>query len=100
MTACGTYTKGEAAKRLGVSVATIDRRLAAGSLPRVHLGGRAVRLPAAVIDRLAAGESTAATVGRSPQWAQSVSATGSDDAGQRLSQPAAPVVVSAGGGAP
>lgn len=56
MTACGTYTKAQAAARLGVSVATIERRLADGALPRVHLGGRACRLPAAVVDRLADGD--------------------------------------------
>lgn len=58
MTACGTYDKRQAAQRLGVSVATVDRRLADGTLPRCNLGGRSVRLPAAAIDRIAAGEST------------------------------------------
>ena len=55
----GTYTRAEAAEVLRVSESTIKRRIADGTLPTVPLGGRVVRLPAAVIDRLAVGESGA-----------------------------------------
>jgi excisionase family DNA binding protein len=56
MTACGTYTRAQVAAVLGVSVRTVERRIAAGQLPVVGLGGRVVRLPAPVIDRIAAGQ--------------------------------------------
>lgn len=56
MTRCGTYTRREAAEVLGVSESTIKRRIRDGSLPTVKLGGKVVRLPARVIDQLAAGE--------------------------------------------
>lgn len=59
MTACGTYTIDEAAQVLGVSRSTVKRRIRAGELPTIPLGGRVVRLPIVAVDRLAAGESGA-----------------------------------------
>ena len=42
----------EAAALLGVSTRTIRRRVKDGSLRKVLLGGRAVRIPASELDRL------------------------------------------------
>jgi excisionase family DNA binding protein len=50
-----TYTAREAATRLGVSEWTIRRRIADGSLPRLALAGRVLRLPARVVDAIADG---------------------------------------------
>jgi excisionase family DNA binding protein len=42
-------TAAEAAERLGISLRTVRRRIADGSLPSVHIG-RAVRIPVAALD--------------------------------------------------
>ncbi len=44
-----TWTPPEAAERLGISLRTVRRRIADGSLPSVRLG-RAVRVPVAALD--------------------------------------------------
>ena len=48
-----TYTRREAADVLGVSLDTIDRRLADGTFTRVKVGSRMVRIPAREVDALA-----------------------------------------------
>lgn len=49
-----TYTKLEVQALLRISPATLDRRVKAGLIPTISLGGRVVRFPAAAIDRLCA----------------------------------------------
>lgn len=47
-----TYTKREVAALLRISPATLDRRVKAGVIPTINLGGHVVRFPAAAIDRM------------------------------------------------
>lgn len=55
-----TYTKAEVRALLRISERTLERRVKAGVIPVVDLGGRVVRFPAAAIDRLCAEGSSAA----------------------------------------
>src|SRR5450759_1088050 len=55
-----TYlTAAQAAARLGISLRTVRRRIADGSLPSVKIGG-AVRVPASALEPPVAGSATAA----------------------------------------
>ena len=47
------YSRAEAARALGCSLDTIDRRLADGTFTRVKIGSRMVRIPAREVDALA-----------------------------------------------
>jgi len=51
-------TRAEAARRLGVSLPTVDRCLADGSLPRRKIRG-AVRIPASAIENILQGKEVA-----------------------------------------
>lgn len=52
MSGPATLTKAEVCELLRISPATLDRRVKAGLIPTVNLGGRVVRFPAAAIARL------------------------------------------------
>jgi excisionase family DNA binding protein len=47
----------ETADMFGVSVATIDRLIADGTLPVIRLGKRNVRIPREAVEQLLAGKS-------------------------------------------
>lgn len=47
-----TYTKAEVREMLGISERTLERRVKAGLIPVIDLGGHVVRFPRAAIDRM------------------------------------------------
>lgn len=53
-----TYSRPEAATRLGVSVQTLDKQRKAGKIPFLRIGGR-ILYNAEQIDRLATGRKAA-----------------------------------------
>jgi len=52
MSEVGVYTTAEVVALLRISERTLRQRVRDGVIPTVELGGRAVRFPKAVIDRL------------------------------------------------
>ena len=52
MTGPATLTKAEVCELLRISERTLERRVKAGLIPTVNLGGRVVRFPAKAIERL------------------------------------------------
>lgn len=56
MTPHATLTKAEVCELLRISERTLERRVKAGLIPTVNLGGRVIRFPARAIERMCDGE--------------------------------------------